>query len=122
MRHLTFALATNGSGVASTTATRRVLGKLYAIAYRPGTIDTGATLTVTAVGVQTTTLVSLANAGTSNIVLYPRDLQHGTSNGAALTGTAGGDRCLPIIDGLLTVAIASGAASKAGAATIYFEE
>jgi hypothetical protein len=123
MKELILALATDGSGVASTNATQAVIGRLYAIYYIPNTIDTGATLTVTVVTPQVTkTLLTKASAGTSNTLYYPRDVMHLATNGAALTGTAGYDLAQPVISGLVNVAIASGAASKAGTVIIYYEE
>jgi len=39
--------------------------------------------------------------------------------GAALTGTAGGDRCMPIIDGPVSLTIAQGGATHTGGAILY---
>ena len=102
-----------------------VLGKLYAIEYRPGTILTGATILVTTVGDATKTLLSKATAGTSNAWFYPRDIVCGTEDGAVLLGTSGGDRCLPLMRGVPTVTVTSGWASGAtlvGELTLYYEE
>lgn len=112
------------SGAVTAVSPSSVFGKLYAIEYQPGTIDTGATLTVTCVGNNgaSKALLTKATAGTSNLWFYPRDLVHAVADGAALTGTSGGDRALPILNGVINAAIASGANSKTGYCVIYYEE
>ena len=121
MKTIPVPLTCDGSGNASV-ALDAQLGKLFAVVYQPGTIATGATLTVTCSnGTTTRTLLSKANAGTSNVTFYPRDLVNASADGAALTGTAGGDRCLPLVLGKLTVAIASGGNGGAGSAICVVE-
>lgn len=115
-------LATDGDG-AETEYSEIVMGKLYAIEYQPGTIDTGATVTVTCEnGVTSHALLTKASAGTANTIYYPRDLVHAVADGAALTGTSGGDRALPVLAGRIKCVIASGAATKTGKLIVYFEE
>lgn len=113
---------TNASGAAAVTDTRWVVGKLYAIAYFPGTLDTGATVTVTCEGRGTKPLLTKASAGTSNTWYYPRDLVHAVADGAALTGTAGGDRDMPILDGKIKLTIASGGNTLTGAIVAYYTD
>lgn len=115
-----FSILTNGSGAATVNAEQSVLGRLFAIEYRPGTIETGATVTVTCEGSASKPLLTKANAGTADSWYYPRDLVHAVTDGAALTGTSGGDRELPILDGIPRVVVASGGATKTGAATLYY--
>lgn len=125
MKEIFLTLKTGASdGAASTDATMAVLGKLYAIEYQPGTIDTGATLTVTCKGPNGSSkaLLTKASAGTSNVWFYPRDLVNAVADGAALTGTAGGDRACPILQGVVNAAIASGANSKTGYCIVYYED
>lgn len=125
MKDIVLALNTHVSnGTASTLAPTGVLGELEAILYIPGTIDTGATLTVTCLGIDGSEkpLLTKASAGTSNVWYYPRDLVHKVEDGAALTGTAGGDRCYPVLAGVIKAAIASGGNSKAGKVVIYYED
>jgi hypothetical protein len=125
MKEIFLTLTTGVSdGAASTSATTGVLGKLYAIEYQPGTIDTGATLTVTCVGPNGSSkpLLTKASAGTANVWYYPRDLVNAVADGAALTGTSGGDRALPILQGRPLVAIASGGNSKVGYCILYYED
>ena len=110
---------------ASANATESVIGKCYAIEYRPGTTDTGATVTVTCVeyGAVSKPLLTKATAGTSNAWFYPRDLVHAVADGAALTGTSGGDRVCPLLHGVVNVAIASAGTTtiRYGTVIIYYE-
>lgn len=124
MRSVTLDLATHVSTGAASTTGRAVFGKLYAIKYEPGTIETGATLTVTCVHPNTASkpILIKASAGTSNAWFYPRDIVHAVADGAALTGTSGGDREKPILDGAITAAIASGGNSKTGRVVVYYED
>lgn len=116
---VSFTTAADGSA----TALGKVLnGKLYAIEYQPGTTDNGATITVTCEGVGTKPLLTKATAGTAVAWFYPRDLVHAVADGAALTGTAGGDRTLPLLAGILKVVVASGGNAKSGKVIVYFEE
>jgi hypothetical protein len=89
--------------------------------YLPGTTETGATFTLTSEGNVTTTIVAKANAGTSNVRFYPRIVVNGNTDGAALTGTAGGDRTPILAAGRLKAVIASGGATKAGSAIVYID-
>ena len=89
--------------------------------YLPGSTDTGATVTVTCEGPFTKPLLTKASAGTANTLYYPRDLVHAVADGAALTGTAGGDRTAPLVDGKAKVVIASGGNAKSGSLIVYYE-
>jgi hypothetical protein len=125
MKSVMLKLTTHVSaGTASTDSPSAVFGKLYAIEYQPGTIDTGATVTVICTGNNGAAkpLLTKASAGTANSWYYPRDLVHAVADGAALTGTTGGDRALPIMNGVINAAIASGANSKVGYVVVYYED
>ena len=124
MKRQVFALTTNTAGAATSTSQGAVLGKLYAIEYRPGAsgIDTGATVTVTCEADTSKPLLTKTTAGTATLWFYPRDLVHGVADGAALTGTSGGDRALPILNGFIKVVIASGGAVKTGSLIAYIDE
>jgi hypothetical protein len=112
---------TTSAGGAATVLGSSVLGECCGVLYKPGTTDTGATVTVTAEGEVSHTLLAKANAGTSNLWFYPRELVHKAEDGAALTGTAGGDRTEPIIDGAIKVTIASGGSTASGAVIVYYD-
>ena len=101
---------------------RAIVGVLKAVHYLPGTTDTGATVTVTCEGAYSHTLVAKATAGTANTFFHPRELTHNPADGATLTGTAGGDRAEPVLDGYLKVVIASGGNTTSGAVIVYYDE
>lgn len=115
---LSWTTAADGSATVTGAA---ILGEVCAIDYLPGTTDTGATVTVSDVGSMTHTLLSKATAGTSNVRFYPRELAHKAEDGAALTGTAGGDRVEAFAAGKLQVVIASGGNATSGAVIVYYE-
>ena len=122
MKREVLLITTDAAGAATVNGTRNILGKLFAILYMPGTIATGATVTVTSQGVSARALLTKANAGTADTVYYPRDLVHGVADGVALTGTAGGDRALPLIIGTLRVVVASGGNVTSGSLVVVYED
>ena len=113
---------TDGSGNA-TSYGKTVVGEICAIDYLPGDTDTGATVSVydEPSGGFTHTLLVKATAGTANTRYYPRELVHKAEDGAALTGTAGGDRTEPFASGKIKVTIASGGNTKTGSVVVYYE-
>jgi len=121
MKKIILSWTTAGGGGATTLSGKAIYGALYAVEYRPGSTVTGATVTITCVGDATKALLTKANAGTSNLFIYPRDLLQG-ADGVDLTGLAGGDRGLPLVAGYPKVVIASGGGTKTGALTLYYEE
>jgi len=121
MKRQRFNITTDASGDATVQNNPAVLGELCCILYIPGTIATGATLTVTCEGDANKPLLTKATAGTSNTWFYPRDLVHAVADGAALTGTAGGDRTEPILNGRIKVVIASGGNAATGSVIVYYE-
>lgn len=122
MRKITLSATCDSGGDATVNDTRNILGKVYAILYKPGTIATGATITVTSQGVFAKPLLTKASAGTSDTLYYPRDLVHAVADGAALTGTSGGDRALPLVNGTLRFVVASGGSGGAGSIVVYYED
>ena len=122
MKNKTLSITTAADGSATVNDTTAILGELYAIEYRPGTIATGATITVTCEGGGSKPLLTKATAGTANSWYYPRDLVHAVADGAALTGTSGGDRCKPILTGRVRVVVAAGGSGGIGTVEIYYKE
>jgi len=125
MKEIFLKLSTGAAdGAALILAPSAVLGKLYAIEYQPGDIATGATLTLTCLGANGAEkpLLTKASAGTANSWYYPRDLVHAVADGAALTGTSGGDRAMPVLQGVVKAVIASGGNSKVGYVALYYED
>ena len=71
MKNITLSITTAANGSATVNDTTAILGELYAIEYRPGTIATGATITVTCEGGGSKPLLTKASAGTANSWYYP---------------------------------------------------
>lgn len=121
MKRLTVALttATDGTGTAYSEA---ILGKLYAIKYVPGSLATGTDVTVTCEGENSKPILTKADIGTSAVWFYPRDLVHGVADGAALTGTSGGDRALPICEGRFKIVLAQGGGATVDGKIVFYVE
>lgn len=79
-------------------------GFLVCLKYTPGTLDTGADLTITgeSSGIP---IITVTNAGTSNVFYYPRALNNAVANAAA--GSAGTE-FIPIKDERIKVVVAQG--------------
>ena len=122
MKSIILTITTSSGGAATVNGTFTILGKVYAVLYKPGTIDTGATITVTTEGVCSKPILTKASAGTADTMYYPRDLVHAVADGSALTGSSGGDRCMPLANGTPRVVVASGGDSKVGSVVIYYED
>lgn len=122
MKPVPVPLTTDTAG-AGTVLGPAVYGKLYAIEYSPGSLAAGTDLTVTCEGTGSKPLLTKADAGTAVVWFYPRDLVHGVADGAALTGTSGGDRCLPLLAGRLKIVLAQGGGvTTNGKLTFHIEE
>ena len=115
-------VTTAAGGGGSASGDRHVFGLLYAAQFIDGDFADGVDVTVTCEhGDLSKTLLVKADFNTDSM-FYPRDLVNATADGAALTGTAGGDRCLPIIFGTPKVVIAAGGDAKTGGVILYFYE
>lgn len=79
----TVTITTDGSGAAEVYS-GYVNGRIIALGYRPGDIETGATVTVTTETTVQAVLVK-ASAGTSNLWFYPRIAESKNTDGSALT-------------------------------------
>ena len=116
---------TSTAGAATVNDTKAILGKLYAVEFVDGTLDDGGTSTLTAQNTASgvaNTLLTLANPlSNADATYYPRAIVH-DQTGGALTGTSGGDRGLPLINGVLRLTIASGGSEKTGGCIVYYYE
>ena len=107
-------IVTNSSGAATVHLThglsRKLNGFLVCIKYTPGTIDTGADLTITGEesGIP---ILTKANAGTSVVFYYPRALINAVADGAE---AASPSEFIPIKDEKIQVVIANGGDTKTG--------
>lgn len=107
-------IVTNSSGAATVHLThglsRKLNGFLVCIKYTPGTIDTGADLTITGEesGIP---ILTKANAGTSVVFYYPRAVINAVADGAE---AASPSEFIPIKDERIQVVIANGGDTKTG--------
>jgi hypothetical protein len=93
-------------------------GIVYALDYIPGTIDTGATVTVTdETSGLSKTIWTKASAGTSAIRVHPRVLETLNTDGSALTTT-----CHTFVCGRIKVVVSSGGTSAAGSVVVHVVE
>lgn len=122
LRTLKLTGTTDGSGALVVDAPGAIYGKLEAIEWIDGTFDDGVggviTVTKTPSGVDHT-LLTLA-AANNDAIYYPRTLVHKTEDGAALTGTAGGDRTAPLVAGYPRLTVSSGGNAKTGGCVLYY--
>ena len=114
---------TDGSGDSVDTSEGPIFGQLYAVYHDDGDYANNVTVDITYTGPDgdSVTLLALAAAAAdSHAMKYPRTQVHLDSDGTGLT--LDGTRIaygLPIIDGVVTVTIAAGGASKSGSETLY---
>lgn len=120
MKEIRLIGTTNGSGAATITAETPRLGMLYAVELVDGDLADGVDLTLKVIRTVSGVDLTLYN-GTdfnSDAMKYPRHLVHDES-GTALTGTAGGDRTMPVVAGTLQVTLAQGGDTKTGGCIVY---
>ena len=119
MKRMSLMGITSTAGGVTISGERSVLGRLYEVKWIDGDLADGVGAALSAVGgVVDTTLLTLT-AANSDAVYRPRAVVH-DATGTALTGTAGGDREMPVIDGVPTLVIASGGDTKTGGCIIYY--
>ena len=118
-------IGTTNSGGATITSTETVKGFLYKVKWVDGDLADAVTAVLSVVetpeGVDET-LLTLSNPdANADKNYYPRDVVHSLA-GAALTGTAGGDREMLLVVGKLKLVIASGGTTKTGGCHVYILE
>jgi len=110
-------ITTNGSGAATVYLGSKLRGFLYALKYSPGTIATGAVLTITSETLAAPILIK-SGAGTSDVFYYPRALATEVADGS--DGPAG-SQMIPIVNERVKVVVASGGDTTTGTIeAIYF--
>lgn len=100
-----------------------IIGLLHALVYVPGTLDTGADLTVTD-DVSGHALITVTNGGTSTVVLMPRGATVDTVNAASLYEPSTGEPVedlLPIIS-RVKVVTAAGGVSTSGSLYVVWQD
>ncbi len=109
-------VTTAADGSATATSPNWAFGWLHRVSYIPGTLDTGADLTLTSEGPTSQSLLVKSNAGTSNVSFYPRAVGNQNTDGAA--GTTFDEFIL--IDGKLKLVVAQGGDTKTGTVIVYY--
>ena len=112
-------ITTNASGAAEVYLGSRLRGYLVALIYKPGTLETGTDLTITA---ETTGLPILTkvNLGTGNSFLYPRALPTNANSATGPLGTVPSER-IPLWNERIKVVVAGGGNTLTGTIQAIYE-
>jgi len=108
-------------GALTVNGTSAIFGRLYAIQWIDGDFSDGVDAVISTQGHDSSkTLLTLTDAN-NDALYYVRDVMH-DATGGALTGTAGGDRCMPLLVGTPRLVVASGGDAKTGGCILYYFE
>lgn len=122
-RELRLIGATDASGDLTVNATEAIFGRLESIEWIDGDLDNGVNAVIslqsTPSGVAQTLLTLTNPAADNDAIFLPRVVVHDLS-GAALTGTSGGDREMPIVAGIPRLVITSGGDTKTGGCILRY--
>ncbi len=120
LRTISKAIVTDASGNATVVIGQKIRGLLHALFYRPGTIVTGADLTITVTGTGAPILTKV-NLGTGNSWLYPRALVTNANSATGPLGTVP-TALIPIVDDTVTVVVAQGGNVTTGAIELIWDD
>ena len=110
-------IVTTSGGAATVYLGSRLRGRVHAIRYTPGTIATGAGLTITGETTGVPILVQAA-AGTAVLWKYPRAFPNQNTDGAAEADA----RCdIHVLNEQIKVVVASGGDTKTGSITVFID-
>lgn len=121
MREVLLQGITAADGTLTVNDETQVRGFLYAVEWIDGTFDDGVDAVLSCQGTNSgvpQTLATLTNADNDSMY-YPRAVVHSEA-GAALTGTAGGDRTRFFLNGKLRLAVTAGGNVKTGGCIVYY--
>jgi hypothetical protein len=113
------AIVTDAGGNATVYLGSVLRGYLVSLIYRPGTILTGADLTVTA-EISGAPILTKANLGTDNSYLYPRALPTNANSLTGPLGTVPSER-IPLVKERIKVVVAQGGDTKTGSIEAVYE-
>lgn len=108
-------ITTDGSGAATVHLGSKIRGKVHAIKYSPGTIATGADLTITG-EITGVPILTVTNAGTSEVWWHPRALATQNTDASAATDAFVD---IEVVLERIQVVVAQGGASATGTITAY---
>jgi hypothetical protein len=114
-------VTTDAGGDGTTNDTLSIFGFLYAVETIDGDFADGVDATLSVQSTESGTALTLVTGTDFNTdaMYYPRHVIHSEAL-AALTGTSGGDRAMPIINGTLRLVIAQGGDTKTGGVIVYY--
>src|SRR3989304_5077435 len=118
LNQYTATITTDADGGATVYLGSRIRGQIVAIKYEPGTIDTGADLTITG-ETSGIAILTKANAGTSNVWYFPVAAANKVADGAATTLT---EVSVWLYCERAKVVMVQGGATKIGAITLWVDE
>jgi hypothetical protein len=119
LHKISTAIVTNASGAATVYLGSKIRGYLVALFYRPGTLDTGADLTVTA-ETSGAPILTKVNLGTANSFLYPRALPTNANSLTGPLGTVPSER-IPLVNERIKVVVAGGGNTLTGSIEAVYE-
>jgi len=111
------AIETDSGGDATVYIGTNIRGQLVAMKYTPGTIATGADMTITG-ETSGIPIITVTNAGTSNVFYYPRAPSNKVADAAAITDSA---ERIPIVDERIKVVVAQGGATNSGTIEVIYD-
>lgn len=120
LRKITKTITTDASGNATVVIGKNIRGYIVALYYRPGTLDTGADLTVTVTGTGAPILTKV-NLGTGNSWLYPRALPTNANSATGPLGTVPAEK-IPIVDDTVTFVVVQGGNTLTGAVDLIWDD
>lgn len=117
MQVVSSSITTSSGGAATVYLGTSLTGRVHAIKYAPGTIATGAGLTITG---ETTAvpIITKASAGTATVFYYPRAFANKVTDGAAFTDVTEDVR---VYKERIKVVVADGGDSFTGTITAYVD-
>ena len=113
------AITTDSGGNATVYLGSKIRGYLVSLFYRPGTIVTGADLTVTA-ETSGAPILTKVNLGTANSYLYPRALPTNANSLTGPLGTVPSER-IPLMNERIKVVVAAGGDTLTGSIEAVYE-
>ncbi len=118
LREHTNTITTDESGDATVYLGSNIRGRVESIKYAPGTIETGATLTVTG-ETSKVAILTKADAGTDTVWFYPVAPCNKAADGSASTVT---EEPVTLYDDRVKVMIATGGDTLTGSITVRVDE
>lgn len=119
LKNTSTSIVTDASGNATVYLGSKLRGYLVALNYRPGTLDTGADLTVTA-ETSGAPILTKVNLGTGNSWLYPRALPTNANSATGPLGTVPTER-IPLVGERIKVVVAQGGNTLTGSIEAVYE-